>query len=556
MKIIKCCGLVIFFTLLSFLFFINDVFAVEYTKNSDVSLNNRGVTWKSNTSHGETGSSIEVNPILAPFREKYNYDKTGYYFDLSVETDYNDNYYVFENRVNLRYYLKKETSTCESNTSFVLFKMEVMSAYENNEWNEMLKKTDFFQGMSVYISQEDLSYSDTHSKFSRCSVIGVTDGMSVTIGCPIKNTNISDGTLHIDFASEPWRTLSPVEGARRPKLNATVVMRDEIQVQCLDKPFLNASYTTNKDTAVVTIDTDPEITNYEFQLHGQTDYIKQTSNVITFDGLSNGTYILDYRAYYGEQAGTLNQLTIEITDSPLPVADFTLTQNGKNLIVDASLSYGVVSNISKYYFKLGDGEWEESSNPVKTYENLSYSNYMVYVKVKDSDGNMSSVKFKGMGVISPEETQKNFFDYVMDFFKGFFDDLTTMFVRLFIPEKETLKDYIDNLQESLTTKLGFIGESVSFIIEEFEYMIVEPKEFQSICLPKTTMPEQMGGLEIIPHNEACLTSNIMNNFSPVTTILKAICSLLFMGWFVSYCYSELDGVLHGTSKTIIEVNYK
>ena len=110
--------------------------------------------------------------------------------------------------------------------------------------------------------------------------------------------------------------------------------------------------------------------------------------------------------------------------------------------------------------------------------------------------------------------------------------------------KEEMNNLINTMQSAFEEKLGFLGQSLTFVVDEFNYLILKPDPFTGLCIPKISLPSEIANLDIIS-SETCLNDSIMSNFSLATNMIKIVNSFMLIGWFLSFAYNELQKWLGG-----------
>jgi len=114
----------------------------------------------------------------------------------------------------------------------------------------------------------------------------------------------------------------------------------------------------------------------------------------------------NYKMYFKDELEHIKEATIQVTkiDDKSPIADFTISNIGSSLIIDASSSKDNETSITKYYYSFDGESWHESTvNSYSVTDNgiiygvatkaiESIKNLVAYLKVEDECGNISEVK--------------------------------------------------------------------------------------------------------------------------------------------------------------------
>lgn len=538
---------ILFFFLLIGVFFIGSLTANALNTNLESAyfyyLNNNQVEDAFSNWHSLVGYSTNGTEYQNVIGDSFYND------EFPVFTNALTDYYVIPNRFNMSFTLNDETFTCGSSTATITYRLKAFVLDEGGESiSSQFNAYNFWQNSEFYITP-----NNDHNETYKCTAIADTTS-NITVTCPYIGSSYN--RLHFHTYNEAFKDLTTTE-EEYLSTHFAISVRKNVTYECLDHPFLTLSSSVNGSTATVSVSgSDSDVIGYYYYLPGVDESEVYSANTsYTYNNLSNGTYTVYVNAVYSDGSqGTMTQTTFTISESSLPVASFTVQQNATteenaSLFIDASASYSPNYDISKYYFRLDNGQWYSSTSPIYNFVNVSFGSHYVYVRVEDSDGNLSTPTNKYISILTPYEEEKGFWESIVDFFSNFFDNLLDALVGFFIPDEAVLNSFITQLQTTFETKLGFLGDSINFIIDEFQFLIAEPTGFTGICLDPLKMPAMAGvpSYDII-EEETCLSASIMDNFSSITDVIKVVTTFTFLGWFATFAYRELHSILNGGGK--------
>ena len=489
---------------------------------------------------GMTTNGTKYQPLIG----------NGYYNDhFPVQTNNLTNYYVAPDKFSMVFDLSSGTFNCDTSTATITLTLKAFVMNENEaQLSSEFNAYNFWNNAEFWITT---NYK--HGEDYKCTAISDTNS-NVTVTCPYNGSSYR--YLHFHTNNEIFKDKSTTE-SEYIETHFAISVKDNVYYECLDHPFLQLSTSVNGADATISVTgSSSDVVGYYYYLPGVDEIENYSANSsYTYTNLSNGSYTVYVNAVYSDGSqGTMTQTTFKITDSPLPIANFTVKQNATtdtnaSIYVDASASTSPSGSISTYYFRLDNGQWYSSSTPTYNFVNVGFGTHYVYVKVEDANGNISTTQNKYINVLTPYEEEKGFWESITDFFSNFFDNLLDFFVGFFIPDEHVLNVFINDLKTTFETKLGFLGDSINFIVEEFQFLIAEPSGFTGICLDPLKMPAMAGvpSYDII-EEETCLNASIMDNFSMITDAIKVVTTFTFLGWFASFAYRELHLILSGGGK--------
>jgi len=497
----------------------------------------------------------ELKNLPLSFREDYTsiYPVKGYFSPVLIHTNSTTSFYQNTNEIifgtNNRVQMNCENGKA-CNIEGTIFARDIQFK-ETNE--KLLENIEVYYGLvspKVYLTNDDyrcdVTYSSDNIAHFSCSVpsVSYTGHRSNYVRVILKDKIYQDVVSSEEYAEKSF--LIGIGSNLNYECNELVT--PTFKVEKIDNSSLKVSITNSNS---YTTDT-----NFQYTLWNENDdYILScfgTTYEHTFEHLSNGVYKIYVEAIKNENKSLHYSKFFEISDSILPVAISKIDDIEKTITIDLSDSYSPQNvEIVKYYFSLDGDNWYESSNPIYNFLDKEYAQYNVYYKVKDANNNMSMTYKKVFEHKSPEQKRQEKFDSVLDnifqFLSNPFKSIWDLLVSIVIPNTHDLEENINKLTNTMNKKLGFLGESVSFVVDEMQYVLIDPGVFERFCLPSTSMPEEMGGLQIIGQGDGCLTNDIIEHFSSITSVIKVITSLLLIGWFTNYCYQELLKILGGVS---------
>ncbi len=507
-------------------------------------------------------SSTSVGNVISP---SYYSDKFG------VFTNALDNYYVAPNRFNIRLYLDDNTFTCGDNQATITFRLKAFKIDEQGEKiDSNFNAYNYWEDVEFWISN-----NNDHDETYKCTAVADTTS-NITVTCPYINQNYN--RLHFHTYSEPFKELT-TETGHYTIINYSISIEENVYYECLDHPFLTLSSSVSGSTATITVSgSDSDVVGYYYYLptvDATENY--STSTTYTYENLSNGTYTVYVNAVYRDGSqGSMTQTTFTVTDSPLPTASFVLKQTGTSeenasIFVDASSSYGVESDIVKYYYRLDDGQWYTTTNPNYTFVNVGFGNHYVYMKVEDANGNLSTTVSKYINVLTPYEEEKGFWESIVGFFTDFWDNLTDFSndafeywqmkfniwfmdflkatARIFLPSQESLESWLSRMNNLINNQMGFLAYPFTWTLNFLErFVALEDTGSYVISWGNIAVPNfNQNIINAGSYDLATLLENptIKNAHDIYIMGLNAILLLMFM----NTCWNKFNEVFGGSVVT-------
>ena len=560
---------ILFFLLLIGVFFIGSVTAnalngeIDYVKFYYINNNeieNQFTNWRFLDYYDTVGSDLA--DVISP--SFYN-DKFG------VMTNLVDDYYVAPNRFNIRFYLDDNTFTCGDNQATITFRLKAFILdTQGGRIDPNFNAYNYWENAEFWITNDN-----EHDETYKCTAIADTNS-NITVTCPYINQNYN--YLHFHTYSEPFKELSTDSG-KYTIINYTLSVQKSITYECLDHPFLTLSSSVNGSNATVTVSgSSSDVVGYYYYLptvDAQENY--STSNTYTYNNLSNGTYTVYVNAVYSDGSqGSMTQTTFTITDSPLPTASFILRQTGTteenaSIFVEASSSTAVDGSISKYYYRLDDGQWYTTTNPNYTFVNVGFGVHYIYMKVEDANGNLSTTVSKYINVLTPYEEEKGFWENITSFFTNFWDNLTGFFsgafeqfqmkfniwfmdflkatARIFLPSQESLESWLSRMNTLIDNQMGFLAYPFTWTLNFLErFVALEDTGSYVISWGNIAVPNfNQNIINAGSYDLATLLENptIKNAHDIYIMAVNAILLLMFM----NTCWNKFNEVFGGSVVT-------
>lgn len=411
----------------------------------------------------------------------------GYHAVFTATINNNINHYVFPTVYNIKYTLNDTTFSC-TNSSVINFTLNAFALDKNGNMSQDFVNEDFWKNVEVF-----LTTNNQHDESYRCTTVKSSLG-DLLVSCPVSSSSYNN--LHIHLNSEPFKNLSwSDENAH--DFTYYISIDKSVSYECYDHPFLQVSSSVSGSSATVNVSsTEDDVTGYYFQLLDIDDEEHLSfENTYTWTGLSNGVYKGYVIAAYADGTrGTLTEFSFEVTDSPLPQANFTMSKRQNDpdsppaLGIDASTSVSE-SPITNYYYRLDDGQWYSSTSPYFVFTDVSYGNHKVSVMVENASGRSSLVS-KTINVLTPYEEEKNFWEYIQSFFGDFWDNMTGFLdeafdsaqerfniwcmnflngtLRLFIPSEDYLNLFFTRMDNLIEEQFGFLSYPLTWTLNFLE----------------------------------------------------------------------------------------
>lgn len=491
----------------------------------------------------------------------FNKTIDGYYFRMLVSSNSDTKYYVAPNKI----YIPLSIQSTNIDENYVLY---VFNIYAKCDYDTPSINCQGYRLLDKSHITASLSYSYNSGFKSSCVVTPSDNYTHATIGCRYPKEYLKSTLwLVLDLNNDIYSNFTSSSGETVYQNFYDIYLNKQVYYEGSNKPIIDLTTSVDNDSVTLTTTKSDNIAQYCFEVTGSvTHYECTTSNTITLKDLSNGDYTASVSANYNDGSTSgVSYANFTIINSVKPILKYLVTYADKSLYVDMRGSYGINADIAYYYLKLDDGEWIKIESPQYTFTNVDFGGHNLQIYIEDTEGNTSAISNYNNNFQSPEEINKNFFDYVKDFFNSFFDYikylgslfekffkdsmnffqyLSDTFMHLFIPTEEEMNNLINTMQSAFEEKLGFLGQSLTFVVDEFNYLILKPEPFTGLCIPKISLPSQIANLDIIS-SETCLNDSIMSNFSLATNMIKIVNSFMLIGWFLSFAYNELQKWLGG-----------
>lgn len=490
----------------------------------------------------------------------FNKTINGYYFRMLVSSNSDTKYYVAPNKLYIP--LLIQSTNIDENYVLYVFNIYAKCDYDTPSIN--------CQGYRLLDkSHITASFTSNPSYVASSCVVSPSDNYThATVGCRFPKGSLSRVMwLILDLNNDIYSNFTPSTGETVYQNFYDIYLNKQVYYEGSNKPIIDLTTSVDNDSVTLTTTKSDNIAQYCFEVTGSvTHYECTTSNTITLNDLSNGDYTASVSANYNDGSTSgVSYANFTIINSVKPILKYLVTYADKSLYVDMRGSYGINADIAYYYLKLDDGEWIKIESPQYTFTNVDFGGHNLQIYIEDTEGNTSAISNYNNNFQSPEEINKNFFDYVKDFFNSLFDYikylgslfekffkdsmnffqyLSDTFMHLFIPTEEEMNNLINTMQSAFEEKLGFLGQSLTFVVDEFNYLILKPEPFTGLCIPKISLPSEIANLDIIS-SETCLNDSIMSNFSLATNMIKIVNSFMLIGWFLSFAYNELQKWLGG-----------
>ncbi len=573
----------LFIFILSFFIFSSNASALSFDAEIEVngvdypkfSLNN---SERTNSLTFNKSNDFNLSSLMPPYygiidnkqmkiEDYFNKTIDGYYFRMLVSSNSDTKYYVAPNKLYIP--IRLQTTNIDENYVLYVFNIYAKCDYDTPKINcqgyRLLDKSHITASISY-----DLDSSHQDVVTTSCVVTPSDNYTHATIGCRYpKNLLLYHRYLYLmlDLNNDIYSNFTPSTGETVYQNFYDIYLNKQVYYEGSNKPIIDLTTSVDNDSVTLTTTKSDNIAQYCFEVTGSvTHYECTTSNTITLKDLSNGDYTASVSANYNDGTTSgVSYANFTITNSVKPILKYLVTYADKSLYVDMRGSYGINADIAYYYLKLDDGEWIKIESPQYTFTNVDFGGHNLQIYIEDTEGNTSAISNYNNNFQSPEEINKNFFDYVKDFFNSFFDYikylgslfekffkdsmnffqyLSDTFMHLFIPTEEEMNNLINTMQSAFEEKLGFLGQSLTFVVDEFNYLILKPDPFTGLCIPKISLPSEIANLDIIS-SETCLNDSIMSNFSLATNMIKIVNSFMLIGWFLSFAYNELQKWLGG-----------